>query len=178
MNCNRYFTSDLHFGHANIIKYCNRPFETVEEMDEAIIHNWNARVTSNDIVYVIGDVMFCRPDRAKQIMSRLKGRIKLVKGNHDKKLDESLFEEILPPLYEETIDGIKAVMCHYPLMTWNKAHYGSFMLHGHQHNKQAINDPRSRRYDVGVDANGYSPVLWQEIKKALNEINPNHRKDY
>jgi len=79
-----YFTADQHFGHANIIKLCNRPFSDVQEMDEALITNWNRRVTNGDTIYIIGDLFFRNSVPAEEYLKRLKGRKHLILGNHDK----------------------------------------------------------------------------------------------
>ena len=78
---NIFFTSDLHFSHANIIKYCQRPFDSVAEMNDALIENWNARVQHDDIVYVLGDMFFCDVSAARGIMHRLHGMKRLVLGS-------------------------------------------------------------------------------------------------
>ena len=78
-----YFTSDLHFGHANIIELCHRPFTTVEEMDAALIANWNRRVTDRDTVYITGDLCFRTADPLRYL-TKLKGKKHLILGNHDK----------------------------------------------------------------------------------------------
>ena len=77
-----YFTADTHFGHYNVIRFCDRPFASAEEMDEAMIQNWNDRVTGNDTVYILGD-MFFRSTNAEEILKRLKGKKRLIVGNHD-----------------------------------------------------------------------------------------------
>ena len=179
---NTFFTSDLHFGHANIIKYCNRPWESVQAMDEALISNWNQTVKHDDLVYVLGDVFFCEAKRASEIMHRLNGRKQLILGNHDKMIRnqvpiQNLFEKIHPDLHADTIDGIYVVMCHYPLLTWNRAFRGSFMLHGHCHNTIPF-DPTQRRLDVGVDAQGYAPIRWEDIKRKLEKIDGKDVRDY
>ena len=81
---NIFFTSDLHFGHGNIIKYCRRSFDSVDAMNDALIENWNARVQHDDMVYVLGDMFFCDASAARGIMHRLHGTKRLVLGNHDK----------------------------------------------------------------------------------------------
>ena len=78
-----YYTSDLHLGHANIIKLCKRPFYYVQEMDEALIANWNDRVTNGDTVYILGDLMFRVVENPENYLSRLTGKKHLIIGNHD-----------------------------------------------------------------------------------------------
>ena len=78
-----YFTSDLHFWHKNAIIYTNRSFETVEEMNERLVENWNKLVHPKDKVYILGDVTMVKPSRATEILSRLKGRKYLLMGSHD-----------------------------------------------------------------------------------------------
>ena len=79
-----YFTGDQHFGHANIIKHCNRPFDTVSEMDEYLLAEWNNRVTTNDTVYILGDRFFRNAVSASDYLCKLHGKKHLIKGNHDK----------------------------------------------------------------------------------------------
>ena len=93
-----YFTSDTHFDHANVIRFCNRPFATVEEMNEALITNWNRKVHRDDTVYIMGD-MFFRTTDPEPILQRLKGKKHLIVGNHDsqwmKKVDlDRYFETV------------------------------------------------------------------------------------
>lgn len=176
-----FFTSDLHFGHTNVIKYCNRPFASSAEMDEALIYNWNNRVSNDDRIYVLGDVFFCNESRAKYIMGQLNGEKLLVPGNHDRMIRratpiQKLFDKILPDLHETTIDDTYVVMCHYPLVSWNRSYYGSFMLHGHCHNALAFDDS-IRRLDVGVDAHDFKPVSWSEVKLRLDNIPKTKNKD-
>ena len=78
-----FFTSDLHFGHANVIRFDGRPFETVEEMNEELIRRWNAKVDKGDLVYVLGDMIWRMQDCAS-VIRRLNGQIILIKGNHDR----------------------------------------------------------------------------------------------
>ncbi len=92
-----FFTADTHFGHANILKLCNRPFNTIEEMNETMICKWNSRVSGNDTVYIVGD-MFFRCSDAETILKRLKGKKRLIIGNHDSswvnKVDLDLLSEV------------------------------------------------------------------------------------
>lgn len=169
-----YFTSDLHFGHANIIKYSNRPFASVREMDEALIANRNKRVHPTDTIYILGDVFFCDIDKGEEIVNRLNGNKLLIMGNHDKQLNKhrdrmSAHFKYLPALYETYIEGIHVSMCHYPMLVWNKSHHGAFMLHGHSHGSAQY--PRDGRImDVGVDCHAYAPVSWEAIKNKLSQV--------
>src|SRR5579863_2896472 len=83
-NMTRWFTSDTHFGHTNIIRYCNRPFKDAGEMDRAMVENWNALVKPEDTIYHLGDVSFSSPDRTKHILSNMNGHKILILGNHDR----------------------------------------------------------------------------------------------
>lgn len=171
---NKFFTSDLHFGHENVIKYSNRPFFSKEEMDEILIQNWNSIIREKDEVFILGDLFFCKEEESIRIIKRLKGVKYLIYGNHDviirkKESIQKYFSKILPELHHQNIDGIHTVMSHYPLLTWNKSHYGSFMLHGHCHGN-ILFDEKIRRLDVGVDTNNYFPYNWEDIKKKLNNV--------
>ncbi len=81
---NIFFTSDQHFGHKNIIKFSNRPFNSVEEMDEMMIQRWNEKVGETDEVYHLGDVGLASSGKLRKILERLNGKIYLIKGNHEK----------------------------------------------------------------------------------------------
>ena len=158
-----YFTSDLHFWHKNAIIYTNRPFETVEEMNEKLKEYWNKTVHANDEVYILGDVTMVRPGRATEIISRLKGRKYLLMGNHDYFAREKQFEPAACG-----IEWVKMYhVCHYPFLSWNKDSHGSYNLHGHLHSSQEYNllnqDKGRRQFDVGVDANGFKPVSLESI---------------
>lgn len=159
-----YFTSDTHFGHTNIIKYCNRPFASVHEMNVALIQNWNSVVGKYDVVYHLGDFAFRPKSDAESFLSRLNGEIHLIKGNHDRKIPDgfanvSLYEEI-------NYRGIYIVLCHYAMRVWNKSHRGSIMLYGHSHGSLP-GTPQS--LDVGVDCWNYKPVGLDEILNRLQE---------
>lgn len=167
-----YWTSDLHFGHANIIKYCNRPFANVKEMDQALVDNWNAVVRPEDTVYLLGDVSFHPAETTDRILSALKGKIHLVKGNHDKKqkLNFERFASVSDLLgvkvSEGGAKGKYIVMCHYALKVWEHRHHGSWNLHGHSHGSMP-DDPNSLQIDVGVDCHGYKPISFSEIGAIL-----------
>jgi|694.fasta_scaffold14288_6 calcineurin-like phosphoesterase family protein len=172
---NPLFISDTHWFHQNIIKYCNRPFESADEMNETLLTNWNAKVKPQDTVYFLGDFAFAPHDKVKAVLDRLNGNIHLCRGNHDKPLNSlhhyftSVFDLKTIMIKDETcINGVQPiVLCHYPLLTWDRQRYNSWMLHGHVHSP--INTKSSvKRYDVGVDANNYTPISYLELKEWFN----------
>lgn len=168
-----YFTADTHFGHENIIKMCGRPFETIEAMNEAMIAAWNGRVTGRDTVYIVGD-MFFRCKEPEEILKRLKGKKRLIIGNHDsswvEKVDLSRYFVSVNDLLITTDGSRQLTLCHYPLLSW-KHQKTSYMIHGHIHaNTEQDFFPliakRERMLNAGVDVNGLAPVSFEEM--ALN----------
>ena len=162
-----YFTADLHLGHNAIIGMQDRPFATVEQMNKALIDNYNAVVRKNDTVYILGDICHrVTVDKANEFISKLNGKKILIKGNHDKVYDPELFEDI-GDFMTISMLGHTFAMMHYPMLSWPKSHHGSFQLHGHVHSREADNEMnrknKIRRYDVGVDANNYYPVTARQI---------------
>ena len=130
-----YFIADPHFGHENVLRLCNRPFETIEQMNETLIQNWNRRVTGSDNIYIVGDLFF-RCEDPEAILRRLHGKKQLIVGNHDsswmgKVQVEKYFKSV--ELMAITSTGTHAVtLCHYPLLSWKHAKT-SYMIHGHIH---------------------------------------------
>jgi calcineurin-like phosphoesterase family protein len=164
-------TADLHFGHANILKFnpATRPFANEHEMNEKMVREWNAIVHHSDITYILGDVAFCNATKAVTFMKRLNGKKILIQGNHDYKLVKdpefaSCFEEI--HLYHEIVfEKTKVCMFHYPIFDHNQSHHGSIMLHGHRHGTPH-NIP-GRIMDVGMDATGEIVSNLSEVIKTL-----------
>ena len=135
-----YYISDLHLFHKNAIEFDNRPFQTLEEMHEAILNNWNERVTNGDMVYILGDLSYRgRNEDLIALVARLKGRKVLVKGNHDDVSDyryEQLFHEVCD--YKEIHDSVGKekfgmVLSHYPIFSWKNMGRGKILLYGHTH---------------------------------------------
>lgn len=156
-----FFTSDLHFGHNNIIKYCARPFKNADEMNDALIRNWNEKVTNEDDVYVIGDFsMHQKAATISDILLRLNGIKHLIKGNHDDKreIKKTVGWASVNTLLDLKIDGEKLRLFHYPIVDWR----GPRMLfHGHIHGQHPWTGKFSR--DVGVDANMFRPQTLIEL---------------
>ena len=156
-----FFTADQHYGHANVIKYCKRPFKDVQEMDATLIRNHNEVVTADDTVVHAGDFTLAKREIAEGYIRQLNGHHIFISGSHDRWLGKNHNIQI----WERTIDGTHLVACHYAMRTWSRSHYGSFHLHGHSHgNLPSI----GRSLDVGVDCHGFYPVSFDEIKHKID----------
>lgn len=168
-----YFTSDLHYGHNAILHMCDRPFESIDEMNKVLLYNYNSVVRKNDTVYILGDLAYrITVEEANNFIKRLNGKKILLRGNHDKTYDPSLFEEICD-FKVIKYNGYKFSLMHYPLLEWPHYYHGGIDLHGHQHNTKEYNESMKAqgilRYDVGVDANDFKPVSIDEILKFFNK---------
>jgi calcineurin-like phosphoesterase family protein len=160
-----YFSADQHFSHQNILKLCNRPFSSIEEMNETIINNWNVTVSKNDTIYILGDFAWRNP---KPFIERLNGNKIFILGGHDKKLKGE-------KLLEVKINDIAFVLCHFPLYSWNKEYYGSIHIHGHIHNNPIAY--KHNRINVGVDVWNFYPVSIEQIIQLSNEGATNRTND-
>jgi len=160
---NAYFTADTHFNHANIIHFCQRPFASVAEMNEALIAKWNTRVRKNDLVYHLGDFTWGDWD---PILERLNGDIILIRGGHDKKSEKKFGGRFLQivDLMDIVIQDYTLVFCHYCLRVWNKSHFDSWHLFGHSHGRLPA---LGKSLDVGVDGHDFMPWSWEEVKAYL-----------
>lgn len=172
-----FFTSDLHFGHENIIKYCNRPFANVDEMNNSLVDNWNSVVDDKDIVFILGDIsLCCNINTLQGLVSRLKGKKYLCIGNHDDKsitkAVSKYFEDIQYQYYID-IDGQKVVLNHYPFDGFeNGGSESGIQLFGHLHTEPVDSKPYVKSFnqvDVGVDNMGFKPVEFYDIVKMLIE---------
>jgi calcineurin-like phosphoesterase family protein len=183
-----FFTADHHFGHENIIKYTNRQFKDVAEMDEAMIQSWNETVPRDGIVYYLGDFTLRDWSFAKPIFDRLSGRTIYVLTNpwhHDRLwlpgvriMAELPRLRLRPPIVvlesDELGDGtypMAITLCHYPMGQWDRKHHGAWHMHGHSHDQYAL-DVTPGIIDVGVDAayrmtGEYRPLSWSECVEAL-----------
>ena len=167
---NTWFTADLHLGHANIIRYCGRPFATVEAMDQAVLERLNEAVKFNDHLYFLGD--FCMGSEARVLAYRRRihcRKIFAVPGNHDKQA-RKLKEEFswLDNLAELSIHGHPIVLCHYALRVWNRSNRGSWHLYGHSHGRLP-EAPNSLSMDVGVDTHNFRPWHYDEIAEIMTK---------
>lgn len=148
MDQKRFYISDWHYGHANIIAFDNRPFRSVEEMNEALVSRWNRVVSPGDIVYVLGDMFWCNSKDAVPVLKRLNGSKFLIRGNHDR-CSDSVFQKQFAKVadYLEIEDaGRKVVLCHYPIPCFKNHFYGWYHLYGHVHASFEWNMMRHDRY--------------------------------
>jgi calcineurin-like phosphoesterase family protein len=181
-----YFTSDLHLNHANIIKFCNRPWNTVEEMNEGLINNWNEIVNDDDTVYCLGDMVWKKLRDYLEMIPKLKGHKILIRGNHDPKDNEQnnsillkVFDEVHDQMYI-TVKGRRIYLNHYPFLCYGGSYLGKenavWQLYGHVHSGPASTGKDMSRlnvlfpyqYDVGVDNNNYRPVSFEELNEIIN----------
>ena len=145
-----FYISDMHFGHKNCIAFDNRPFTSVEEMDDAMIANWNNAVSSGDTVYILGDMCWGKQSRAIEILQQLNGDKVLIKGNHDKLTNVDYAKQFIKVAdYLEIEDaGKHIVLCHYPITCFRNQYYGWAHFYGHVHTGFQYNMVENFRYQV------------------------------
>jgi calcineurin-like phosphoesterase family protein len=171
-----YFTADTHFCHGSIIGSCWRPFKNIDEMNRAMIENWNS--------YILGDFLYHGNGKeANKILSKLKGRKYLIRGNHEKYLDDPIFnvnafEWVKDYFLLKLEGGRKIILFHYPIFQWDGSHHGSIHLYGHVHNSGTKYPDFGEKLEmlgpgavnVGVDVNDFYPV---SIKTVLDKVESN-----
>lgn len=178
-----FFTSDTHFNHENIIKYCKRPFRDVTEHDEELIRRWNEKVPEDGIVFHLGDVAFGDHQTVFEILKQLNGTIYLVIGNHDwrniVKNHSWRFREMTQQVNMK-IGKRHIILNHYPMLAFSGAWRGedaTYQLFGHVHTSpytdEGLDQSRMKmlftsQYDVGVDNNDFAPVSWKEVDQIIN----------
>lgn len=173
---NLFFTSDTHFWHSNIIKYCNRPFMDIEEMNEEIIKRWNDKIEKNDLVFHLGDFAFCGPSQYKTLLERLNGKIILILGNHDWRNIKEGYMSKFDGIYQQLrikVDDQRIYLNHFPFLCYEGSWRGVWQLFGHVHsgpynNGGGLDNPRLKmllpgQYDVGVDNNNFKPISYKEL---------------
>lgn len=180
-----YVTSDLHFGHKNIMSFCPvtraRYNGDVEYMNEAMVKEWNEIVQPEDTVYILGDVAFMPASKAAEMIKRLNGTKILIQGNHDHKaLKDPMYAKSFKEIHkylEVNYDGNKICMFHYPIAEWNQMHRGALHFHGHLHgNVSGLEGTRA--IDVGMDATGWIVLEMEDaIRRAsAGVIKTHHQK--
>ena len=180
-----FLTSDSHYGHYHICKYCHRPFQSRSEMDQTLIKNWNAVVPEDGIVVHCGDFMLPHNEDIKEYnkyLNQLHGRVLLLRGNHDRASLDWVSDKLIAVRDQAMIvvDGVKIFAQHYPCAAFN----GDYHVYGHIHtladgtcygvDGDVAKVMRKNTYDVGVDQNGYTPVSYWQLcdifrKKMSND---------
>ena len=180
-----FFTSDTHFSHKKIIEYCNRPFSSIDEMNEKIIENWNSVVSEDSLVFHSGDFAFS--SNWYQFRNKLKGQIVLIFGNHDLRNWKNSLEDLFTATSRELdleVDSQKLILSHYPYFCWhgcNRVINSTWNLHGHIHSgpfcdKEDLDISRynlyklPNQYDCGVDNNDFTPISFPLLKKKMLNI--------
>ncbi len=177
-----YFIADTHFYHKNIIKYCNRPFKNILDMNEALIRNWNETLKETDIIYHLGDVALCSDELLEPIVKSLNGKKILIRGNHDTK-SVVAFEKIGFTVLRNapiTIDKYKIILSHVPLPD-TMIPDGYINIHGHIHDKP-LNESKHKggrveypkelykpgnHFCVSVDVINFTPISLEKVKKEV-----------
>lgn len=155
-----YIYSDPHFYHKNIIDYCNRPFDSVKEMNRELIKKWNNTVSKNDKVFVLGDFAFANKRQVKDLVSRLNGYVVLIMGNHDRHrtaswwMDCGFFQVYEHPIIYKDF----YILSHEPVFVNDSMPY--INIHGHKHN---INLDKDYYINVSVEQINYQPILLSKL---------------
>lgn len=187
----RWFTSDLHIGHRNIIEYCERPWEDVPAMNEGLVANWNSVVSDDDEVFVIGDLALGRITDSMEVASRLRGKKYLIPGNHDRCWDGHRHKPrqgdlnlyinagftILPSRQIITLADQDVLLCHFPYDNDDRhglrytefypENQGMWLIHGHIHNGHWR--VRDKQINVGVDEWHYAPISEHLLASIIRE---------
>lgn len=166
-----YFIADCHFGHKNIIASCRRPFDSLADMDQTLLSNWQARVTEADDIYIVGDLMYYCPD-PEQYLCRLPGRKHLIVGNHDPvwmaKTSPAFWFESIEHMAVIELAGRTVTLCHYPMMCWAESKREGLLVYGHIHGNRhdsfwPLLSKMENALNAGVEINGYRPVTLEEL---------------
>ncbi len=186
-----WFTADLHLGHGNIIKYCQRPYlsdderyrcsegegagwkvsrETIERHDAALIGAINERVAPGDVLWILGDFCLGTVEEAAAYRERIFCRtVNFVRGNHDAPGYDALFSRVIDQGMIK-VQGKKIWLNHYPMRSWDKSFHGAWHLYGHVHGRLQEEDAKNQRHlvrDVGVDACDYVPLSFADLEKYM-----------
>ena len=176
-----FFTSDPHYGHENILKYCHRPFSSIEEHDEELIRLWNETVPEDGIVFILGDIGFCSETYLKTILNRLNGKIYWIIGNHDwRRITPGIMNrfECITQQMVITVDNKLVYLNHFPFLCYpDSDRHPVYQFFGHVHSGPLSGSSdisrlvhlNKRQYDVGVDNNEYKPISFQDIIKKIGE---------
>lgn len=173
-----FVTSDLHLCHNKEFLYGSRGFGSIEDMNSAVVERWNSKVSEDDDVYILGDLMLCDNDTAMDLVRQLNGKIHIILGNHDTDNRVVLYRtlaNVVEIAYATMVkyDGLKFFMTHYPCVTYNVPKEGLkqmiISLFGHTHEKEKFYEDRFYMYNVALDAHDLSPVSMDEVVADIRE---------
>jgi len=185
-----WFTADTHFGHKNIIRYCQRPFVDVEEMNCTLIDNWNSVVSPDDLVFHLGDFSVGGAAEWTSLLNKLNGEIILLLGNHDMNNVNQAFMHRFQCVSMQMLISIgkqRIYLNHYPFLCYGGAYRNTWQLFGHVHTSPYRTGLDSSRldylfptqYDVGVDNNNYHPVSFEKVSEIIQQQIKNRKEqDY
>lgn len=180
---NVYFTSDTHFHHDNILKFCSRNCANIDEMNMEIIKRWNTKIPKDATVFLLGDVSWKGLQVTKPLLDQLNGDITLIVGNHDPDNIVNYFKNSYDMLGVNVVNSntgeeVFCHLCHFPLHEWNRSQRGSIHLHGHCHgNNDNLDKFNYKRLDVGLDSHNLTPLSWEDIEFILTNRYMNSYKN-
>ena len=164
-----WFTSDTHFGHANIIKYCKRPFNNVDEMNQTIINNWNTVVAPEDEVYHLGDLAFFnKNEKLTEMISQLNGTKYLIIGNHDKYSKGMFYKSGFSSVINGPIKYCNFLLSHVPAEFGNNKCKANIHGHIHDNKKEYFLNGKNIYYNVSVEWHNYTPIKFKTIQEYYN----------
>lgn len=180
-----FFTADPHFYHQRIIDFCRKNFKDLNDMHETLINNWNSKVPTNGLTYILGDFAFLtRKSKIRGILNALNGNKILIRGNHDRasnvKYISCGFDDV-SDYRSLIINNQRVILSHYSFLNWDDSHLNAWMLFGHNHGRLNINRrqfviPKEfpqvgvKTMDVGVDTNNFYPYSFGEIEKIMETL--------
>lgn len=167
VNMNTYVISDTHFNHSNIIKYCDRPFKNVTEMNNELIKRWNNKVSKEDIVYHLGDFAFGNLDYISSIVLKLNGRIRLILGNHDSYNPNKYIDCGFDRVYDKPIIYSDYFILSHKPMEWIDETGVFANIYGHIHNDKRYNWVTRRSFNVSADVVNFTPVNIDKIIESM-----------
>lgn len=171
INNDVFVTSDTHFNHKNIMKYCNRSFKDVQEMNDILVKNWNKTVKQNDKVYFLGDMAFRnKKQNIDYWLSQLNGTVYFIKGNHDRDSKITL-ANIIKEGYKINHNGYEFLLMHYPYS--KPSNWNGWIIHGHLHNHDLVNYPyinkKQKTINISTELTNYTPVNLNDIISKISK---------
>lgn len=172
-----WYTADPHFGHENIIKFCDRPFRSANHMDAVLMQNLWARVGPNDALWIVGDFAFGQKAKDREWLTKLFFKLPgverhLIVGNHDLEPTLALPWDSVSHLAEvkDGPDNQMHTLCHYPMITWNRARRGALQIFGHVHKNWKGS---SNSVNAGVDVWDYMPMRFEDLARRAKTLPQN-----